>query len=260
MREQLKADQLNVRLAENAFLPDLRAVATYDVNSIGSRIDGANTGSTGNAFRNLASDHFNDCMLGLRLNVPLGYRNAYANVRIAKLTLARDYETLRTQELKIQRALSVAYQAVFVTYAEIEDLRAQREAFGEQVKANFQEFQAGKITPDVLLEAQRFWASALSQEYQAITDYNNSLAVFELVKGTIAQHDNVVIAEGRCRSASPSGRSSTSGSGARPWKGGNGPRRCRWPKRTLTIPSRTCRSAPTVTPPRCPSFGRTCRR
>ncbi len=196
VREQLKADQLNVRLAENALLPDLRAVATYDVNSIGSRLDGDNTGSTGNAFRNLASNGFNDSTLGLRLNVPLGYRNAYANVRIAKLRLARDYEALHTQELKIQRALGVAYQGVFVTYAEIKDLRAQREAFGDQVKANFQEFQAGKITPDVLLEAQRFWASALSQEYQAITDYNNSLAVFELVKGTIAQHDNVVIAEG----------------------------------------------------------------
>ena len=84
-----------MRLAENALLPDLRFVATYDVNSIGSRIDGADTGSTGNAFRNLASDHFNDWSLGLRLNVPIGYRNAYANVRIAKLTLARDYENLR---------------------------------------------------------------------------------------------------------------------------------------------------------------------
>ena len=37
---------------------------------------------------------------------------------------------------------------------------------------------------------------ALQQEYQAVRDYNNALAVFELVKGTIPQHDNVVIAEG----------------------------------------------------------------
>ncbi len=85
---------------------------------------------------------------------------------------------------------------MFVTYESIKALRAQREAFGEQVKANFQEFQAGKITPDLLLEAQRFWAQALQQEYQAIRDYNNALAAFELVKGTIPQHDNVVIAEG----------------------------------------------------------------
>ena len=43
-REQLKADQLNVRLAENALLPDLRFAATYDVNSIGGRLDGPDTG------------------------------------------------------------------------------------------------------------------------------------------------------------------------------------------------------------------------
>ena len=192
-REDLKAQQLNLRLAENALLPDLRLGATYDVNSIGSRLDGPNTD---NAFRNLSSDHFNDWSVLLRLNVPLGYRNAYANIRIAKLNLARSYEVLGTQEMKIERALGIAYQNVFVTYNEIKTLRAQREAFGEQVKANFQEFQAGKITPDVLLEAQRFWAQALSQEYQAITDYNNSLVLLELVKGTIAQHDNVVISEG----------------------------------------------------------------
>ena len=128
--------------------------------------------------------------------MPIGYRNAYANLRIAKLLLARDYENLREAEKKIQLALARTYQNVFVTYESIKTLRAQREAFGEQVKANFQEFQAGKITPDLLLEAQRFWAQALQQEYQSIRDYNNALAAFELAKGTIPQHDNVVIAEG----------------------------------------------------------------
>jgi outer membrane protein TolC len=193
-REQVKADQLNVRLAENALMPDLRFGATYDINSIGSKIDGGPVPA--NAFANLAGDHFNNWSLALRLNVPIGFRNAYANLRLAKLNLARDFENLREGEKKIQAALTRAYQNVFVTYESIKILRAQRDAFGEQVKANFQEFQAGKITPDLLLEAQRFWAQALQQEYSAIRDYNNSLTVFELVKGTIAQHDNVVISEG----------------------------------------------------------------
>ena len=193
LREQVKVDQLNIRLAENALLPDLRFGATYDINSIGSRLDGPDIN---NAFRNLASNHFHDWSLALRLNVPLGYRNAYANLRIAKLTLARDYESLREQERRVSFALTNAYRLIGSNYAEIEALRAQREAFGDQVKARFQEFQAGKITPDLLLEAQRFWAAALQQEYGAIRDYNNALTFFELVKGTIPQHDNVIIAEG----------------------------------------------------------------
>jgi Outer membrane efflux protein len=102
---------------------------------------------------------------------------------------------LRTQEFKVQRALAKAYRAVFTAYEQIKALRAQREAAGVQVTARFQEFQAGKITPDLLLEAQRFFAQALSSEYSAIRDYNNVLTTFELVKGTIPQHDNVVISE-----------------------------------------------------------------
>jgi outer membrane protein TolC len=193
-REEVKANQLNLRLAENAVLPDLRAGFTYDINSIGSRLDGADPT---NAFRNLSSDHFNNWSALLRLNVPIGYRSAHANVRIAKLNLARSYESLKEQELKIERALAKAYREVFTQYEDIKMLRAQREAFGEQVKARFQEFQAGKTTLDLLLEAQRFWAAALQQEYQAINVYNNSLAALELVKGTIAQHDNVAIVEGQ---------------------------------------------------------------
>jgi outer membrane protein TolC len=191
-REEIKANQLNLRLAENSLLPDLRFAATYDVNSIGNRLDGPDTN---NAFKNLASDHFNNSSLALRLNVPIGFRNAYANVRIQKLNLARSVITLQTQEDKIRLALAKAYRAVFTAYEQIKAQRAQREAFGVQVTARFQEFQAGKITPDLLLEAQRFFAQALASEYSAVRDYNNALATFEMVKGTIAQHDNVVISE-----------------------------------------------------------------
>jgi outer membrane protein TolC len=198
-REEVKAAQLNLRAQENNLLPDLRFGATYDINAIGNRLDGPDsTGTNANAFRALASDHFNNWSLQLRLNVPIGWRNAYANVRIAKLQLARAYEVLRDQELKSQRFLAQRYRALFANYELIRAQRAAREAFGDQLKAKFQLFIAGRAgaTLDVVLEAQRFWANALSQEYQAIRDYNASLAAFEVAKGTILTHNNIVISEG----------------------------------------------------------------
>src|SRR5207248_2048150 len=42
----------------------------------------------------------------------------------------------------------------------------------------------------------RVWADALRDEYQAIAQYNSAMAAFEFSKGTIMQHDNVVIGEG----------------------------------------------------------------
>jgi outer membrane protein TolC len=192
-RQDVKANQLNLVLQENSLMPDLRFAATYDINGIGTRLDGS---APTNAYQNMASDHFNNWGLQLRLTVPIGYRSAYANVRLARLQLARSYETLHDQELKIERFLALQYRRIFESYELIRIRRAQREAFAQQLRAQFEQFVAGRGTLDVLLEAQRFWASALADEYTAIRDYNNVLAGFEFAKGTILQHDNVVISEG----------------------------------------------------------------
>ncbi|NBS94424.1 MAG: hypothetical protein EBT27_12025 [Betaproteobacteria bacterium] len=149
---------ISVPKSRNNLLPDLRFTSTYDVNSIGTGLDGPNTD---NALRNLASNHFNNWSMGLRLNVPIGFRVANANVRIAKLELARAYEILHDQELRVGRTLSQAYRRMFTSYEQIKVQRAQREAFGEQLRIRFQEFLAGRSaggdgrrdTIDILLEA-----------------------------------------------------------------------------------------------------------
>jgi hypothetical protein len=134
--------------------------------------------------------------LGLRLNVPIGYRNAHAQVRIARLQLARSYESLINVEKSTESFLWSQYHKMAFNYENIRAQRAQREAFAEQLRVKFEEYKAGRATLDIVLEAQRFYADALSNEYAAIVSYNNALAGFEFAKGTILQHDNVVISEG----------------------------------------------------------------
>jgi outer membrane protein TolC len=192
-RQDLKFRQLDVISQKNLLLPDLRFISSYDINAIGSRLDGPNSD---NALRNLASDHFNNWSLGLRLDVPLGFRDAHSAVRVARLNLARSYYALRDQEDKTTQYLALTYRNLFQFYSTIEMERAQREAAATQLEARFKEFLAGRGTLDILLEAQRVWADALRDEYAAIVQYNNSLATFEFAKGTILQHDNVVITEG----------------------------------------------------------------
>jgi outer membrane protein TolC len=192
-RQELKLAQLDVINIKNLLLPDLRFVSTYDINGIGSRLD---SGSPDNAFRSLASGKFTDYAFGLQLNVPLGYRGAHAQVRNSRLRLAQSYFTLQDQELKAQRYLAQQWRNLFQFYQLIEANRAQREAAAQQLEARFKEFLAGRGTLDILLEAQRFWADALRDEYTAISQYNSTLASFEFAKGTILQHDSVVISEG----------------------------------------------------------------
>ena len=52
------------------------------------------------------------------------------------------------------------------------------------------------LSDQTILEAQRFFAEALAQEYNAIVQYNNALARFEYAKGTMLHHNNIVIGEG----------------------------------------------------------------
>ncbi len=192
-------------------MPDLRFTSTYALNGIGNSLDGT-TGQQNtptqkvnvNAFRSLASDRFVDWTVGVRLNYVLGYRDAHAQLRTARLNLARSYAVLREQEIKAQHALTADYRLLIQAYESIQIQRAQREAAAMQLQARFKEWQAGKGSRSegggdvlfLLLDAQRTYADALRTEFDAITQYNNAIVAFEFSKGTIMQFDNVVISEG----------------------------------------------------------------
>lgn len=193
-RDELRIAQLDVMAQRNRLLPDLRFSATYNINAIGSQLDGGN--NPNNALKNFTQDDFNNWSLGLTFSTPIGRRDSYANLRVARLNLGRAHAILADQELKVQQYLTVRYRRLLELYEQIKVLRAQREAFAVQLRARFEEFNNGRGTVDILLEAQRFWADALAQEYANISTYNSELAGWEYAKGTILRHNSIVIGEG----------------------------------------------------------------
>jgi hypothetical protein len=192
-RQDVKSRQLQVILAKNNLLPNVRLSATYGINALGSQLDG---GGPENALRNLGDNRFTNWSVGLTGEIPLGYREANADLRKAKLGLARSYAQLRDQERRITLFLAAQYRNIFELHERIKAARAQREAFAQELSARFEQFRAGKVTMNFLLEAQRNWADALNTEYQTIVTYNQTLAIFEFAKGTYLQYNSVVIAEG----------------------------------------------------------------
>jgi outer membrane protein TolC len=192
-RQEVKVAQMALIRAKNSLLPDLRFSSTYDYNAVGTRLDGPDEN---NAFRNLSLGKFSSWALTLRYAQPIGFRLAHAQIRQQNLQLARSLEILKDQENKAARYLQLEYRQLASTYEQIRAFRSQRESYGEQLRASNEEYKAGRITLNVVLEAQRFWADALANEYNAIVGYNNALTAFEFAKGTILLHDNVTIAEG----------------------------------------------------------------
>ncbi len=207
-RQDILAKQMNLTLQKNALLPDLRLQATHTTIGLGSRLDGNGTfldangdAVTSNALRSLASHQFNNWQVGLNLNVPLGFRYERAQIRDARLALTQSYLLLKNEEQKAGNFLAKQYGRVIETAESIDIRRRQRVAQAEQVEARFRRFIEWDIKDryphlEFLLDAQRQWASALNQEYQAIIDYNIALATWEFAKGTIMQSCKVRISEG----------------------------------------------------------------
>lgn len=203
-RDNLRSAQFAVVQQKNYIRPDLRFAALYSPVGFGTTmqgdgilVDGTSTMRPSNSLRALASDHFNDWTLGLTLSMPLGFRLEHAAVRAARLQLAQSYYLLKDQEDRTTRVLGLHYQKLSEWYTLIEARRAERKAYAESVEARYREFAVGKTTvADFLLDAQRRLAAAQLKEYEAIAEYNNTLARFEWAKGNLLRHNNIVIAEG----------------------------------------------------------------
>lgn len=194
-RQDLKFRQLDLINQRDLLRPDLRFFSNYNINGLGSHLGGG-PNDPENALASLASNQFHDWTLGLRMDVPIGFRDAHSAVRVARLRLSQSYLSLRDQEMKAKSFLAQQYRLLDEFYNQIEAQRAQRDAAAVALESRLKEYLAGRIILDILLQAQQAWANALSSEFEAVTQYNNTLARFEFAKGTIMQHDNVVIAEG----------------------------------------------------------------
>lgn len=203
-RQEVKIQQLNLLLQKNLRRPDLRSFGLYDVAGLGTRLDGSELigpagNSPGNALASLGNNQFNSWTLGLRLDMPLGFRDANAQVRQGQLTLTRSYLQLRDAELKVVEYLVSRYRRVAETHALLAPARARREALQlfvarARVRIEIGAFQSADYFN--FLQVQRDLADAIATEFQAIAQYNTSLAEFEFGKGTIQRYNSVSLAEG----------------------------------------------------------------
>jgi hypothetical protein len=178
----------------------LRLFGTYNVNSLGRKLDGDDPSS---AIHNLFEGRFNDWQFGLIFQMPLGFREAYSEYRQAQIQVAKWTIFLRNQEQATAYQLQDSYRRIYQLVEEIAIQRARRRAAQQQLEAFQSLWEAGRAqTPEgrdvltALLNAQRSFAEALRDEYIATSEYNIALAEFERDKGTLLRHNNVTIVEG----------------------------------------------------------------
>ena len=190
IHEDIKAAQLLLTKANELLKPDLRFYSKYDINGLGTGL--------GNSYADLVRNGRPEWELGLRLQVPIGFREGHAEVARARLAIGQQLTHLHDQEAKLVFSLLRSYRDLVQFREEMQTRRSQQEAALKQLKARLQKWNAGGVESiDLILRAQRNWVDAVRDEQVAVCNYRIALADFERQKGTILRSRQIIIADGR---------------------------------------------------------------
>ncbi|MCA9258951.1 MAG: TolC family protein, partial [Planctomycetales bacterium] len=199
---QVKRRELELIASRNHLLPRLDLVGRYRwlgagdelINSNGNSIPPFQEGS--NAFDVLTSGAYQEWEAGLQFSLPIGFRRAMTGVRHHQLLLARERAVLQDLELEISHQLGDAVRDVDLNYALAQTNFNRRAAAEDEVEAVEAVYDVGRVTLDLLLDAQRRRAEAESSYYRSLVDYNRAIMRVHYRKGSLLEYNGVFLAEG----------------------------------------------------------------
>jgi outer membrane protein TolC len=183
-------------------LPQLDVGAFYRWLGVGDDLISANrngndfpeVGST--AWEELTDGDFQEWGLLFQYQMPVGFRRELAGVRHAQLLLARDKALLEEFELDISHGLTKSVRNLDANFQLAQTNANRWKASQEEVETTDALYRGGKITLDVVLEAQRRRALAQAAFWSAITEYNKSIADLHTRKGSILEYNGICFEEG----------------------------------------------------------------
>jgi hypothetical protein len=199
---KIKQQELALIAAKNYLLPRLDAVGRYRWLGLGDDLIEPSGGSGNptilgsNAYQSLTSGDFQEWHFGLELSIPLGFRKEMAGVRNAQLNLARERARLQDQELALSHELAAAIRKLEAAHVLSQTSFNRRIAAKKQVEVMQVSYDAGKVSLDRVLDAQRRLAQAENDYYRSLVDYNEAIARVHFRKGSLLEYNDVYLSEG----------------------------------------------------------------
>jgi outer membrane protein TolC len=201
-RWTVKRRELELIAAKNQLLPRLDAVGRYRWLGAGDElIDSQRNGippflDNSTAFESLTSGDFEEWEIGLQFAMPLGMRRGMAAVRHHQMLLARERAVMQDMELEVSHQLGDAVRDVDLNYGVAQTNFNRRAAAEQEVAAVEAVYEVGRVTYDLLLDAQRRRAEAESAYYRSLVDYNRAIMRMHFRKGSLLEYNGVYLAEG----------------------------------------------------------------
>lgn len=194
--------ELELIAAKNNLLPQFDVGALYRWYGAGDNLINADRnglnfpedGST--AFDVLTEGDFQEAALTFNFQMPVGFRREHAGVRNAQLNLVREKARLEDMELNTSHLLSTAVRDLDFNYQSAQTHFNRWKAAQAEVDSVDALYANGKITLDLVLDAQRRRAQAQIDYYRALGEYNKAIASVHFRKGSLLEYNNIMLAEG----------------------------------------------------------------
>lgn len=200
---QVKSLELQTLAAENAANPQLNFVSGYQVNGFGNDLlqynsaDGITGSGYNSAYSTLTRGDQTAWNLGLQFAVPIGLRQARAQLENTRLQLVKARAALAAQELDISHDLADAVQRIDQAYTTARTNFDRRVASERRVQATEAEYEAGvrDATLDLVLRAQASKAAAEIAYFTSLIEYNKAIVALNVERGTLLDVNNISLAE-----------------------------------------------------------------
>jgi hypothetical protein len=153
-----------------------------------------------------SAGQYTNWTVGVNFSVPLGLRQGRAQVRQAKLVIARDRANEEQGVHAAIHQLAATVRDLDSAYDQYLAFKETRDAATANLRTQFDLFQQGGPKSVIylnVLQALNDWGNAVSSEAQQLLNYNIALATLERQTGTILETHGLVFVEERFRAAGP---------------------------------------------------------
>ncbi len=186
-RLKLEQSDITITVARNDLLPKLDLTASVQSNGLSNEWDSA-FGSVVNP------GQFIDYSAGIRLEFPLGNRQAEAEVRQRELERNQVLTQTVDDAQKIVIEVKKQLRELMGSYTELRQREESRILAAKELQAITRKEEIVALTPEFLqlkLDSQGRLADAEQTLIQAIVNYNLALVRLEVAKGTLLEFDRV---------------------------------------------------------------------
>jgi len=178
--------RINVAVARNQALPQFDMVFQYGINGLSDNPD--------NSFDQMSTSNYQDYLVGLSLQYPIGNRAGQAAVRKALLQRDQGLAGLKQVIENVILEVDVAVRNLQTSYFQVPPSKEAVQAAEENLAAIVA--RKVKLSPEFLevqLSAQETLANARRALLAALVNYNVSIVQLERAKDTLLRYNNVTV-------------------------------------------------------------------